>query len=110
MKTAKWALLCLLTVSIINYPNPFNPLGGQIATFECVSDAPAEASLYIYDMSARLVRQKAFNLQLSPNNRASWDGRSELNELVGNGVYLYRLVSNASKTTLAKGKIWVINR
>ena len=110
MKIAKWTFLCLLAVSIINYPNPFDPKGGQVATFECRSDISAEASLYIYDMSARQILRKAFNLQANPNNRTSWDGRSDLNELVGNGIYLYRLVNNASKTTLAKGKIWVINR
>ncbi len=109
MKIANWALLCLLAVSVINYPNPFNPGGGQVATFACVSDVSAEASLYIYDMSARLIRQKAFNLSAGPSNQASWDGRSEQNELVGSGVYLYRLVSAASRATLAKGKLWVIN-
>jgi len=110
MKIANWIILCLLPILIINYPNPFDPKGGQVSTFECISDVSAEASLYIYDMSARLVLQKAFNLQANPNNRASWDGRSGQNELVGNGIYLYRLVNSASKTTLAKGKIWVINK
>ena len=109
MKFKSWLLIILLTVSIINYPNPFNPKGGEIATFECTSDATLEASLYIYNMAAQLLLQKTFNLSAG-TNRTAWNGYADSNELAGNGVYLYRLIDSATKQSLAKGKIWVINR
>lgn len=110
MKKHSWLLIFLLTVSIINYPNPFNPKGGEIATFECTPDSTFEAALYIYDMSARLLLQKSFSLQGGTVNRTSWDGFSDFNERVGNGVYLYRLVDTSTKKSVGKGKVWVINR
>lgn len=109
MRRLSWLLVLLLTVTVINYPNPFNPLGGEITTFECTSTETSEAFLYIYDMSARLIQRIAFNLQGGAINRTSWDGYSNQNQLVGNSIYLYQLIDN-SRTRLGKGKIWVINR
>ena len=97
-------------LTLINYPNPFNPKGGQIVTFECFSNSNLETSIYLYDMAARLLWKKNFPLQAATKNRISWDGYNENNELVGNGIYLYRLIDSSSKQQLAKGKIWVINR
>jgi hypothetical protein len=109
MKKLSWLAVFVLAVTVINYPNPFNPQGGEVATFEATANSRLTASLYIYDMSARVVRKQAFNLQAGAANRTTWDGFSHGNDRVGNGVYLYRLVDAASKSTLAKGKIWVIN-
>lgn len=110
MKKFSWLLALLLTVSIINYPNPLNPKGGEIVTFECTSDTTMETTLYLYNMSARLLWQKVFNLQGGATNRLIWNGYSDYNELVGNGIYLYRLVDSATKKSVAKGKVWIINR
>lgn len=110
MKKLNWLAVFILAVTVINYPNPCNPKGGGVVTFEATSDTNLTASLYVYDMAARVVRKQAFTLQAGATNRTFWDGFSQGNELVGNGVYLYRLVDAASKSTLGKGKIWVINR
>lgn len=110
MKYSSWLLTLLLTVAMINYPNPFNPKGGQIATFECSSEASVLSTIYLYDMSARLLWKKAFNISAGAINRTTWNGYSDFNELAGNGVYLYRLIDNNSNKLLAKGKVWVINR
>lgn len=110
MKNFNWLAIFLLTITIINYPNPFNPKGGEIATFECTSDSTLETTLYLYDLSARLLRQKAFNLKGGSINRLTWNGYSDANELVGNGIYLYRLVDSSTKKLVVKGKVWVINR
>ncbi len=111
MKSFAWLPLILLTVFVINYPNPFNPKGGELATIECQSDTTAEATLYIYDMAARRVFQRAFALQGGgATSRAAWNGYGSDNQLAGTGVYLYRLVDSATKQSLGKGKIWVINR
>ena len=102
-------MVLLLAVSVINYPNPFNPKGGQITTIECTADTTTEAFLYIYDLSARLILRKEFNLQGGSTSRTLWDGYSDYNELVGNGIYLYQIIDKA-RNRIAKGKIWVINQ
>lgn len=102
-------MVLLLAVSVINYPNPFNPKGGQITTIECTADTNAEAFLYIYDLSARLVLRKEFDLSGGSTSSTLWDGYSNHNELVGNGIYIYQIIDKA-KSRIAKGKIWVINQ
>ena len=110
MKHYGWLFVFLLTIAIVNYPNPFNPRGGEIVTFECTPDTTSEALLLIYDFSARLVLRRPFSLAGGAVNRTSWNGYNNDNELSGTGVYLYRLVDTSSKATLGKGKVWVINK
>ncbi|MFA6431550.1 MAG: T9SS type A sorting domain-containing protein [Candidatus Margulisiibacteriota bacterium] len=107
VKRSAWLFVILLTVSVINYPNPFNPKGGESTTFECSSDANLNASIYLYDMTAKLLWHKAFPLQ-NGTTKTSWNGYSDENEQVKNGVYLYRIVSD--KSTVSKGKVWVVNQ
>ncbi|MFC1571278.1 T9SS type A sorting domain-containing protein [Candidatus Margulisiibacteriota bacterium] len=109
MRKFSWLLMLLLTATIINYPNPFNPNGGEVATIECTPDTTVEATLYIYDMSARLFLRQAFNLTGGTANRTTWNGYSDYNELVGNGIYLYQII-DANRTRVGKGKIWVVNQ
>ncbi|KPJ68824.1 hypothetical protein AMJ44_05410 [candidate division WOR-1 bacterium DG_54_3] len=109
MRTVSWLLVLLLAITVFNYPNPFNPQGGEITTIECTPATTAEAYLYIYDMSARLILRKDFNLQGGIANRTTWNGYSDYNQLVGNGVYLYQIIDKAKKR-IARGKIWVINQ
>lgn len=109
MKPFRWLCLFLLAVTLINYPNPFNPKGKEIATFECTSDVTQETTLYIYNMAAQLLYKKAFSLQGGATNRLTWNGYSDYNESVGNGIYIYRLIGPSNKEALTKGKIWIIN-
>ena len=75
-----------------NYPNPFNPetwIPYQLAH-------PAEVTLTIYDTQGALVRQLDLGYQQAGyyTNRtraAYWDGRNNLGEAVGSGVYFYHL-------------------
>lgn len=108
-KISSWLFLLLLSVSVINYPNPFNPFGGEIATFECSAEASGTATLYVYDLAARLVWQKTVNLTTGTTS-FTWDGYNNFNQLSGNGLYLYRLVDGNAKSSLAKGKVWIVNR
>ncbi|MBN3032878.1 MAG: hypothetical protein JW873_02170 [Candidatus Saganbacteria bacterium] len=108
MKPYGWLPALLLALTVINYPNPFNPRAGELATFECTPDATQEARLIVYDLAARLVLRHPLNLQGGVKNRFVWNGYDNDNELIGSGVYLYRLM--AGSVTLGKGKVWVINR
>ena len=109
MRINRWFFLLLLTITLINYPNPFNPKGKQITTFEVTADASQEAKLYLYDMAAQLLWQTNLSLEKGLN-RFSWNGYNQNNELVGSGIYLCRLVDPSTYKTLAKTKVWVINR
>ena len=108
MKRRSWLLTLFFAITIINYPNPFNPYAGQVATFECTSDRTTEASLYIYNMAAQLLQRKPFNLQTGVN-RVTWNGSDANNDLVGTGLYLYQLIDNG-KQRLGRGKILVVNQ
>ena len=75
-----------------NYPNPFNPetwIPYQLA------DA-ADVTLTIYDIQGALVRQLDLGYQgagyyTNRTRAAYWDGRNNLGEAVGSGVYFYHL-------------------
>ena len=110
MRKLSWLAVFLLTITIFNYPNPFNPKGGEVTTFECRTDATIEATIYLYDMSARLILQRIFNIQSGRVNLTAWNGYSDSNEIVSNGIYLYRLIDSSTKKSVGKGKVWVINR
>jgi hypothetical protein len=109
MRKFAW-LLPLLLVTVINYPNPFNPKAGGVTTFECSATASFETRLQIYDLAARLVAQKPFPLNAWAYNRLPWNGYNDSNELVSPGIYLYRLIDTATNKPIGKGKVWVIDR
>lgn len=109
MKSRAWLLTLVLVISIINYPNPFNPKGKEVMTFESSSSATQESTLMIYDLAAQLIFRKSFSLTGGATSRLTWNGYSNYNELVGTGLYLYRLINASTNQSLAKGKIWVIN-
>ena len=80
------------TALLRNYPNPFNPetwIPYQLAH-------SADVTLTIYDTQGALVRELDLGYQQAGyyTNRtraAYWDGRNNLGEAVGSGVYFYHL-------------------
>jgi hypothetical protein len=109
MKISSWLLVFVLAVTVINYPNPFNPAGGEVTTIECTVDTTTEATLYIYNLAAQMVASKPFTLNAGATNRTAWSGYTDYNELSGSGIYLYQII-DASHNRVGKGKIWVINQ
>ena len=75
-----------------NYPNPFNPetwIPYQLAH-------AADVTLTIYDIKGVLVRRLDLGHQMAGyyadrTKAAYWDGRNNLGESVGSGVYFYQL-------------------
>ncbi len=110
MRTLRWIALFFLAVTVINYPNPFDPRSGQIVTFEGTSDTSTEAMLFLYDMSARLLFSRDPPLAAGTASRITWNGYTVDNQLAGSGLYLYRVVGKAGGTNLARGKVWIINK
>ena len=80
------------TALLHNYPNPFNPetwIPYQLAH-------AADVTLTIYDTKGILVRQldlgyRQAGYYTDRARAAYWDGRNQLGESVGSGVYFYQL-------------------
>ena len=88
-----------------NYPNPFNPNGGEITTIVFAPQTSATATIYIFDTTARLQQKIMWSGGAA---RVVWDGKNAYAETVGDGVYLYRIVDGTK--LLGRGKILVINK
>ena len=75
-----------------NYPNSFDPetwIPYHLAQ-------AAEVTLTIYDIRGKVVRALTLGHQPagvyeSPGRAAYWDGRNQIGEPVGSGVYFYTL-------------------
>jgi flagellar hook assembly protein FlgD len=78
-------------VEVGNHPNPFNPT----TTISFSLTAPAQTSLFIYDILGRKV--KSFEMSRLPTGRheVQWNGENEAGAKVASGVYLYRLVAGS---------------
>jgi hypothetical protein len=74
-----------------NYPNPFNP--STVITFDIPGSAVTShpASLTVYDVRGKLVRN-LINEYLEPGiHRTIWNGKNEAGQPVPSGIYFYVL-------------------
>ena len=86
------ALLPEETVLLPNYPNPFNP--ETWIPYQLAHDT--NVTLTIYDIKGAVVRRLDLGHQIAGYyadriKAAYWDGRNNLGEPVGSGVYFYQL-------------------
>ncbi len=84
---------------LFNYPNPFK--NETYFTFN-LTQIPDELRIKIYTVSGRLIKEIVrTSSELSTNfNRVHWDGRDEDGDLIGNGVYLYKVIAKRSGKSL----------
>ena len=80
------------TVLLTNYPNPFNP--ETWIPYHLSNDA--DVTLTIYDTKGAVMRQFYLGYQQAGyytdrTKAAYWDGRNNVGESVGSGVYFYQL-------------------
>ena len=80
------------TALLTNYPNPFNP--ETWIPYHLAHDA--DVTLTIYDIKGMVVRRLDLGYQRAGYytdriKAAYWDGRNNLGESVGSGVYFYQL-------------------
>lgn len=93
---------------VFNYPNPFSH--STFFTFR-LTQIPDEVIIKIYTISGRLVKIiKVSGAELNVNfNKIFWDGRDEDGDLIGNGIYLYKIiVRKGDKTNSVIQKLAVI--
>jgi len=77
-----------------NFPNPFNPT----TTIEYSIPEAGNVNLVIYNLAGQKVRTLINENQPASFKKIVWDGRNDMGESVGAGIYFYKLVSgNFSK-------------
>lgn len=84
--------------SLINYPNPFTTSTQFIFTITG-SQLPSNLKIQILSPTGKVVREilksELGNLHIGRNiTEFKWKGDDQYGQLLGNGVYLYRFVSN----------------
>ena len=86
--------------NLLNYPNPFTT-NTRFMFDHNQAAQPFTAELKIFSMSGKLV--KTFYQDFEPGgfhaNSIEWDGLDEYGDLIGKGVYMYKL-----KIKLSNGK------
>jgi len=70
-----------------NYPNPFNPS----TTIVYQLPQPVPVTLTVHDLLGRQVATLVAGVKPAGYHSATWDGVTDGGEIVGSGVYLYRL-------------------
>lgn len=89
-----------------NFPNPFNPTGGEITTIVFTPGTETSASIYIIDITGRIVGKVAWTSATSA--QVTWNGKDYNGNILGDGVYLYRVA--AGSKLLGRGKILIVNK
>lgn len=95
---------------IYNYPNPFSDKTSFL--FQHNFDSPVSTDIKIYTVSGRLIKELQMNNISEKNVFINWDGRDADNDVIANGVYLYKVLiktddgqySNSSVHKLVKLK------
>jgi hypothetical protein len=94
--------------NMLNYPNPFTTSTAFVFTLTG-SEVPQNIKIQILTVTGKIVREIT-NGELGPlhigNNitEFKWDGTDQYGQKVGNGVYLYRVVTNINGKSLDKYK------
>jgi hypothetical protein len=85
-----------------NFPNPFNPT----TTIEYSIPQAGNVDLVIYNLAGQKVRTLINEHQAASYSKVVWDGKNDMGETVGAGMYFYKLVSGnfnkIQKMTLIK--------
>ncbi len=96
--------------NMLNYPNPFSTSTAFVFTLTG-SQVPSQLKIQILTVTGKVVReitrQELGPVHIGRNiTQYKWDGRDQFGQLLGNGVYLYRVVThnNGEKLELRANK------
>jgi len=76
-----------------NYPNPFNPSTNIVFSIPQDEQGSREVRLIVFDVMGRQVRELVNERRAPGKYLQAWDGRNDAGELVGSGMYFYRLTA-----------------
>lgn len=85
------------TLSMKNYPNPFNPTTTIILSLPKASNV----QLDIYNIKGQKVKTLLNEVMLPGSHNVTWDGKDNCNKKVASGVYLYKFQTD-KKTIINK--------
>lgn len=82
----------------VNYPNPFSTSTRFVFTLTG-SELPTNMKIQVMTVTGKIVREimmnEIGNVHIGRNiTQYAWDGRDEYGDLLANGVYLYRVITN----------------
>lgn len=99
----------LKVTNVYNYPNPFRD--NTAFTFQHSYPGDVTVKIKIYTVSGRLIKEIKPIIPISDKFVViNWDGRDEDGEILGNGIYIYKLVVEASdgSSNTSVGKLAVL--
>jgi len=84
--------------NLLNYPNPFSTSTAFVFTLTG-SQIPSQFKIQILSVTGKVVReitkQELGNIHIGRNiTEYKWDGKDQYGQTLGNGVYLYRVVTS----------------
>ena len=93
---------------MLNYPNPFTTSTAFVFTLTG-SEVPQNLRIQILTISGKIVKEitkaELGNIHIGRNiTDYKWDGTDSYNQPLGNGVYLYRVITNLNGKSLDKYK------
>lgn len=94
--------------NLLNYPNPFTTSTAFVFTLTG-SEIPQNLRIQILTVTGKVVKeitkQELGTLRIGRNiTEYKWDGTDQYGQKVGNGVYLYRVITNLNGKSLDKYK------
>ena len=89
---------------VLNYPNPFSTSTAFLFTLTG-SVLPSQFKIQILSVTGKVVReitrQELGPIHVGRNiTEYKWDGRDQYGQLLGNGVYMYRIVTAINGQTI----------
>jgi len=78
------------------YPNP----SSEIFNFEIKSPVPTPASVSIYDISGRMIRQLRTNISADGIQSVEWDGKLANGSVASVGIYIVHIVTTVRFETI----------
>jgi hypothetical protein len=94
--------------SVLNYPNPFSTSTKFVFTLTG-SQVPDIFTIQIMTISGKVVKEitkeELGNIHIGRNiTEYSWDGKDQFGDKLGNGVYLYKVITRLNDSSVEKSE------
>jgi hypothetical protein len=94
---------------VLSYPAPFKPLSGESLKIAYTLSVADDITIYMYGVTGQMMLTKKFRSGQEGGkagyNQFTWNGRTDFGRVLGNGIYVYKLISNDK--VIGTGKIVV---